>query len=96
MKTNPGLVYKETEPYSMLYFKEADFKLGDRVVNLNSQKTSFVPFGAEGTVTAYAYNMVEVLWDDDVISGKSCEMQRQDLLNLTNRVERAALRRSAM
>jgi hypothetical protein len=79
----------------MLYFREVNCKLGDRVVNLNSQKHFYVPFGAEGTVTAYAHNMVEVLWDEDVLNGKSTEMERQDLLNLSVRVERASLRRSS-
>jgi hypothetical protein len=68
-RANPGLIYALTKPWSLLYFRIAEFKLGDRVVNLNNTKSIYVPFGAEGTVTAYAYDIVEVMWDEELLYG---------------------------
>ncbi len=70
-------------------------KLGDRVVNLNSDGHIYIPFGLMGTVTAVCANneFVEILFDDEFFGGITCNhrlpvnrgayVNPRHLLNLT-------------
>lgn len=71
----------------------ASFKMGHRVLNLNSQLRRYVPFGARGTVVGRTQDRVIVMYDEQFIGGSDifglCEKYRgamilpNNLLNLT-------------
>lgn len=53
---------KWSQPFS---HKEVDdFKVGDRVMNINSSKREYVPFGFRGTVVGKTTDKVIVLFDE--------------------------------
>jgi hypothetical protein len=77
-------------PYNMFeneeYHKLPDmFRVGDRVMNLNSTERQYVPFGLRGTVIGYTNNKVLVMFDKQFIGGgnlyNQCEMYRGSILN---------------
>jgi hypothetical protein len=48
-----------------------DFKVGDRVLNMNSQMRQYVPFGLRGTVIGRTDDKVMVLFDEQFIGGNN-------------------------
>ena len=72
---NPNYVYQEEDskwiPPFMPY-EPSPFHLGDRVVNIRSTDTRFVPFGEKGTVTAISNDFIEVMFDNEFIGGSTC------------------------
>lgn len=60
-------LYMERFPFWSSAFPEnkADkFKVGDRVLNLNSMKRAYVPFGARGTVVGKTEAKIIVMFDE--------------------------------
>ena len=62
----PKFLYQESfpfwsQPYSTKYV--SDFKVGDRVMNINSVKREYVPFGMRGTVVGKTNDKVIILFD---------------------------------
>jgi len=41
-----------------------DFKVGDRVMNVNSTKREYIPFGLRGTVVGKTNERIIVLFDE--------------------------------
>jgi hypothetical protein len=70
-----------------------DFRLGNRVMNLNSTLRQFIPFGARGTVIGKTEQQVIVMFDNQILHGSTiygkCQPYRgayikpDYLLNLT-------------
>jgi hypothetical protein len=96
------MVFAERFPYWSSPFNNRlarDFKVGDRVLNLNSQMRQYVPFGLRGTVIGRTDDKVMVMFDDQFIGGNDlfnqCEQYRgvfvnpNYLLNLTKKFESA-------
>lgn len=61
-------VYQETFPYwagpHAVKSKISDFRIGNRVMNLNSTLRKYVPFGARGTIVGKTEQMVIVMFDE--------------------------------
>lgn len=96
------MVFAERFPYWTSPFGQRvarDFKVGDRVLNLNSMMRQYVPFGLRGTVIGRTDDKVMVMFDDQFIGGNNlfnqCEEYRgvfvnpNYLLNLTKKFESA-------
>ena len=63
----PNMVYQECFPYwCQAYSNKSvdDYKVGDRVININSTKREYVPFGLRGTVVGHTNDRVIVLFDE--------------------------------
>ena len=61
------MIYQEQFPFWTRPFEEkqvADYRVGDRVMNVNSTKRDYVPFGIRGTVVGKTNEKVIVLFDD--------------------------------
>jgi 5'-3' exoribonuclease 1 len=82
---NPSQIYSPTLPWCPVFSdKVLDFKLGHRVMNLNPYFNHYIPFAAEGTITALLDLMhAEVLWDDYIIKNKRIVVPTQNLFNLS-------------
>ena len=59
--------------------------MGDRVININSTKREYVPFGLRGTVVGHTNDRVIVLFDEQYLAGNNimghCEDYRGGNLN---------------
>lgn len=91
-------VYQEyfpywTQPYSTK--RPEDYQVGDRVININSTKREYVPFGLRGTVVGHTNDKVIVLFDEQYLGGNNifghCEdfkggyLNPNYLINLTHK-----------
>ena len=57
-------------PFWTNLFKEKDskyFEIGDRVMNINSTKREYVPFGIRGTVVGRTNDKVIVIFDEQFL-----------------------------
>jgi len=82
-----------------------DYKVGDRVLNLNSQQRQYVPFGLRGTVIGRTDDKVMVMFDEQFIGANNlfnqCENYRgvfvnpNYLLNFTKKFESAQKKNDA-
>ena len=58
----------QTAPHSSEITRKVDsFKIGSRIVNLNSQLKEFIPFGLRGTVIGKTENSLVVLFDQQFL-----------------------------
>ncbi|OMJ71935.1 hypothetical protein SteCoe_29751 [Stentor coeruleus] len=82
---NPNHIFIPSKPWCPLFTdKILEYKLGNRVVNLNPFYHQFIPFGAEGTIISLLdAQHAEVLWDDLIIKSRRVVIPVQNLLNLT-------------
>ena len=69
---SPTFVYQENfpfwcQPYSSKHVD--DYRIGDRVININSTKREYVPFGLRGTVVGHTNDRVIVLFDEQFLGG---------------------------
>jgi len=66
-------VYQESFPFwhGPYYEKNRvdDFRVGNRVMNLNSTMRQYIPFGARGTVVGKTESKLIVMFDDQFIHG---------------------------
>lgn len=72
-----------------------DYRVGDRVININSTKREYVPFGYRGTVVGHTNTKVIVLFDEQFLTGNNIYGNAQDfkggfidpnfLINLTHK-----------
>lgn len=81
-------VFVEKFPYWSSPFAEANidkFNVGDRVMNINSTKRQYVPFGLRGTVIGKTQKQVLVCFDQQFLHGHDinghCEMYRGAILD---------------
>ena len=94
------VLYAERFPYWCPLYSgnSADmFKAGQRVMNLNSCRRAYVPFGLRGTVVGKTEKKVIVLFDEQFLQGTDinghCELYRgavmdpSHLLNITKKFE---------
>jgi 5'-3' exonuclease len=94
---NPAYAFKESSPYvpPFIGYEPYPFALGDRVVNIRSNDIMYIPFGLTGTVTAVSMDYIEVLFDEEFITGetrggrfkfrKGALVKPINLINLTNK-----------
>lgn len=82
---NPNHIFIASKPWCPVFTdKILEFKLGNRVVNLNPYYHHYIPFGAEGTIIALLdTEHAEVLWDDIIIKSRKVVVPTLNLLNLT-------------
>ena len=76
----------------------SDFRVGNRVLNLNSTLRQFIPFGARGTVVGKTEQKLIVMFDEQFLHGNDiyghCEMYRgaqvdpNNMLNLSAKFAR--------
>jgi hypothetical protein len=96
----PHAIFSERFPYwssPFAFCYSRDFKVGHRVMNMNSTLREYIPFGLRGTVIGRTEDKVIVLFDDQFIGGTDihyhCEAYRgafvnpNYLLNLTKKFE---------
>jgi len=96
----PHVVFTERFPYwssPFAFCYSRDFKVGHRVINMNSTLREYIPFGLRGTVIGRTEDKVIVLFDDQFIGGTDihnhCQAYRgafvnpNYLLNLTKKFE---------
>ena len=95
-------IYQECFPFWFGPFFEKntvkDFRVGNRVINLNSTLRKFIPFGARGTVVGKTEDKLIVMFDDQFIHGNTiyghCQNYRgaqvdpNNLLNLSREFAR--------
>lgn len=92
------MVYQESFPFwSPPYSAKTvqDFRVGDRVMNLNSTKREYIPFGLRGTVVGKTNERLIVLFDEQFLNGstiyghckdyKGSQVNPADLLNITRK-----------
>lgn len=63
----PNNIFVERFPYwsTVFGFREVkDYKVGDRVLNINSVLRQYVPFGLRGTVIGRTVGKVMVMFDE--------------------------------
>ena len=80
-------------PHSCTNSKVEDFKIGARVLNINSTLANFVPFGLRGTVVGKTDHHLVVLFDEQFLGGgrdvlkrfkyQSAKVYPQHVINLT-------------
>lgn len=75
-------VYQECFPYwspphSFEVCEVADFKIGSRVMNINSQLPGFVPFGLRGTVVGKTAQQLIVLFDEQFLTAEREALRHQ-------------------
>jgi hypothetical protein len=62
-----------------------DYKVGDRVMNINSSKREYIPFGLRGTVVGKTNEKVIILFDEQFLNGNNiyghCEDYRGGYIN---------------
>jgi hypothetical protein len=72
---DPNSVFAEQYPFWSSPFYQpkqpTDFKVGDRVMNTNSTKRQYVPYGLRGTVVGRTNDKVLVLFDDQYFNGSN-------------------------
>jgi Xrn1 SH3-like domain len=64
---NPTFLYQENFPFWCQPYSTKtvdDYKVGDRVINVNSTKREYVPFGLRGTVVGHTNDRVIILFDE--------------------------------
>jgi hypothetical protein len=64
---NMYMIYQEHFPFWSSPYSEktaTDYKVGDRVMNINSTKREYIPFGFRGTVVGRTNENVLVLFDE--------------------------------
>jgi 5'-3' exonuclease len=95
---NPNYILQETLPYvpPFMAYEPPPFHLGDRVANIRSNDSIYIPFGLKGTVTAVTNEFIEVLFDQEFIGGcnlngrfknrKAAYVKPINLINLTNKM----------
>jgi len=47
----------------------SDFRAGNRVMNMNSRRREYIPFGLRGTVIGKTNDKVIVLFDEQYLAG---------------------------
>lgn len=85
-------VYQEMYPYWFRPYLEvaqvSAFRVGNRVMNVNSSMRHYVPFGARGTVVGKTEALIIVLFDEQFIQGSNiyghCQKYRGALLDPVN------------
>jgi len=84
----PYMIYVEKFPYWSSPFStrnSRDFKVGDRVMNMNSTARIYIPFGLRGTVIGRTDDKVMVMFDSQFVGGcdlfSQCEQYRGALIN---------------
>ena len=75
-----------------------DFRVGNRVMNLNSTLRQFIPFGARGTIVGKTDAKLIILFDDQFLHGndiqgncqpyKGAQVDPSHLLNLSQQFAR--------
>lgn len=68
----PYMIYVEKFPYWSSPFStrnSRDFKVGDRVMNMNSTARIYIPFGLRGTVIGRTDDKVMVMFDSQFVGG---------------------------
>lgn len=82
------MIFVERFPYWTSVFNSRtsrDFKVGDRVMNINSTMRAYVPFGARGTVIGRTEDKVMVMFDNQFVGGtdlfQQCEQYRGALIS---------------
>ena len=96
----PWQFFSERFPYWTSPFgprTTQDFKVGQRVINMNSVMRQYIPFGLRGTVIGKTEEKVMVMFDEQFIGGQNiygqCENYRGALvrpdyiLNITKKFE---------
>ena len=94
----PNFVFQEHFPYWCQPFSDKtpdDYRVGDRVININSTKREFIPFGLRGTVVGKTTDRIIVLFDEQFLSGNNIFGHAEDykganvnpnfLINLTHK-----------
>ena len=69
---NPTFLYQENFPFWCQPYSTKtvdDYKVGDRVINVNSTKREYVPFGLRGTVVGHTNDRVIILFDEQFLGG---------------------------
>jgi len=81
-------VFAESYPFWCAPFYErhvSDFKVGHRILNLNSSRRNYVPFGLRGTVLGKTQDKVIVVFDEQYLGGTDlnglCEEYRGALVD---------------
>jgi hypothetical protein len=98
----PYMIFAERFPYWSSPFssrQSRDFKVGDRVINMNSTMRAYVPFGARGLVIGRTEDKVMVMFDNQFVGGNELYGQCQNyrgymiepnhLINVTKKFESA-------
>ncbi len=70
----PNFLYQENFPYWSQPFSAKtvdDYNVGDRVININSTRREYVPFGLRGTVVGKTNDKVVVLFDEQYLGGSN-------------------------
>ena len=68
----PNFLFQENFPFWCQPFSlksVEDYRVGDRVININSTKREFVPFGIRGTVVGHTNDKVIILFDEQFLAG---------------------------
>jgi hypothetical protein len=94
----PYHVFQENFPFWVSPFANNDigqFKVGDRVMNINSMRRQYIPFGFRGTVIGMTSEEVIVLFDEQFLAGENihnhCKEYRgamlkpNQIINITKR-----------
>ena len=95
-------MYQECFPYWFAPFFErktvSDFRVGNRVMNLNSTQRKFVPFGARGTIVGKTEAKLIVMFDEQFLHGhdiyghcenyRGAQVEPDHLLNLSREFAR--------
>ena len=70
----PSMLYQEHFPFWSQPFQSKDvedFRVGDRVMNINSSLREYVPFALRGTVVGKTNDKVIVLFDEQFLNGNN-------------------------
>lgn len=73
--------FSESFPYWCAPFNDrqvSDYKVGHRVLNLNSVRRAYVPFGLRGTVVGKTNDKVIVMFDEQYLGGSDLNGFCQD------------------
>ena len=97
---NSKVLYAERFPFWCPSFNDSyadKFKVGQRVMNLNSTMRRYVPFGLRGTVVGRTDKKVIVLFDEQFLQGtdvnghcqnyRGAMMEPTHLLNITKKFD---------
>jgi len=90
-------IYQEAYPFwfgtQIARMDVSDFKVGNRVMNINSTRRLYIPFGARGTVVGNTEETLIVLFDDQFLQGtniyglcdnyRGAHMDPNNLINLS-------------
>lgn len=82
------MVYQECFPFWCQPYSNKtadDYNVGDRVININSTRREYVPFGLRGTVVGHTNDKVIVLFDEQFLGGNNimghCENYKGGYIN---------------